>query len=143
MSISIKNRKAYFEYSIIDTYTAGISLQGSEIKSIRNSKVNLAGSFCSFIDKELFVKNLYIYSEEDKEGKHIRNIKLLLNRSELNKLEVKVIEKGMSIIPIRLFVNDKGIAKIDIATAKGKKLYDKRHSIKEKDLKRDLNRLNK
>ena len=68
MSISIKNRKAYFEYSIIDTYTAGISLQGSEIKSIRNSNVNLAGSFCSFIDKELFVKNLYIYSEEDKEG---------------------------------------------------------------------------
>ena len=141
--INIKNRKASFEYQFIDTFVAGISLVGTEIKSIRNNKANISDAHCIFIDNELFVKNLHIaeYSnggQNNHEPKRQR--KLLLNKQELGKMIGKVKEKGMSIIPIRLFINEKGKAKLEIALAKGKKIYDKRESIKEKDQKRDIAR---
>ena len=143
VKVNIKNRKASFEYQFIDKYVAGIMLLGTEIKSIRNNQANISDAHCVFMEEELFVKNLHIaeYSHGGKsnhEPKRAR--KLLLNRQELNKMIGKVKEKGMSIIPIRLFINDKGKAKLEIALAKGKKVYDKRESIKEKDLKRDIAR---
>ena len=142
--INIKNRKASFEYQFIDTFVAGISLVGTEIKSIRDNKANISDAYCVFIDDELFVKNLHIaeypnggYSNHEPK----RERKLLLNRQELNKMLGKVKGKGNSIIPIRLFINEKGKAKLEIALAKGKKVYDKRESIKEKDQKRDMDRI--
>ena len=142
--INIKNRKASFEYQFIDTFVAGISLVGTEIKSIRNNKANISDAHCVFIDNELFVKNLHI--AEYPHGGHInhepkRARKLLLNRQELNKMLGKVKGKGNSIIPIRLFINEKGKAKLEITLAKGKKILDKRESIKEKDQKRDMDRI--
>ena len=141
--VNIKNRKASFEYQFIDKYVAGIMLLGTEIKSIRNNKANISDAHCVFIDNELFVKNLHIaeYSngwQNNHEPKRQR--KLLLNKQELSKMIGKVKEKGMAIIPIRLFINEKGKAKLEIALAKGKKIYDKRESIKEKDQKRDIAR---
>ena len=141
--VNIKNRKASFEYQFIDKYVAGIMLLGTEIKSIRNNQANISDAHCVFMEEELFVKNLHIaeYSHGGKsnhEPKRAR--KLLLNRQELNKMIGKVKEKGMSIIPIRLFNNDQGKAKLEIALAKGKKIYDKRESFKEKDQKRDIAR---
>jgi len=142
--INIKNRKASFEYQFIATFVAGISLVGTEIKSIRDNKANISDAHCVFIDHELFVRNLHIaeypnggYSNHEPK----RERKLLLNRQELNKMLGKVKEKGNSIIPIRLFINEKGKAKLEIALAKGKKVYDKRESIKEKDQKRDMDRI--
>ena len=144
MSISIKNRKASFEYQFIATFTAGISLFGTEIKSIRNNQANISDAFCIFIDKELYVKNLHI-SEYPNGGyanhEPKRDRKLLLNKQEIHKMLGKVKEKGNSIIPIRLFINQSGKAKLEIALAKGKKIYDKRESIKEKDHKRDIDRI--
>jgi len=145
-SINIKNRKASFSYQLIDKYNAGIVLLGTEIKSIRNNLANISDAYCIFIDGELWVKNLHIneYSNsghKNHEPKRIR--KLLLNRIELNKIESKVKEKGMSIVPIRLFSNEKGKIKLEISLVKGKKIYDKRESIKEKDIKRDIDRLKK
>ena len=141
--INIKNRKASFEYQFIATFVAGISLLGTEIKSIRDNKANISDAHCVFIDNELYVKSLHI--AEYPNGGYInhepkRDRKLLLNRQELNKMLGKVKEKGNSIIPIRLFINEKGKAKLEIALAKGKKIYDKRESIKEKDQKRDIAR---
>lgn len=146
-SINIKNKKAKFEYELIDTYTAGIVLTGTEIKSIRMSKASIAESFCEFNDRgELFVVNMYI--EEYLYGSHYNHKprstrKLLLNKRELKKLEKEVKNTGLTIIPLRLFVNDKGLAKIDIALARGKKLYDKRDTIKDRDNKRNLDRIKK
>lgn len=142
-NINIKNRKASFEYQFISTFIAGISLLGTEIKSIRNNKVNISDAHCIFTENELYVKNLHI--SEYPNGGYLnhepkRDRKLLLNRKELNKISVKVKEKGNSIIPIRLFINEKGIAKLEIVLAKGKKLYDKRESIKQKDQKREIKR---
>ena len=142
--ISIKNRKASFEYQFIANFIAGISLLGTEIKSIRNNKANISDAYCVFVDNELYVKNLHI--AEYPNGGYLnhepkRDRKLLLNRQELNKMLGKVTEKGNSIIPIRLFINEKGKAKVEIALAKGKKVYDKRESIKEKDQKRDMERI--
>ena len=142
--INIKNRKASHEYEFIDKYVAGIMLKGTEIKSIRNSQVTMSDAHCVFVDDELYVKILHI--DEYKNGWYITHVpkrdrKLLLNRQELNKMLGKVTEKGNSIIPIRLFINDKGKAKLEIALAKGKKIYDKRESIKEKDQKRDMDRI--
>jgi SsrA-binding protein len=141
--VNIKNRKASFEYQFIDKYVAGIMLLGTEIKSIRNNQANISDAHCVFIEDELFVKNLHIaeYSNggrSNHEPKRAR--KLLLNRQELRKMLVKVQQKGMSIIPIRLFINEKGKAKLEITLAKGKKIYDKRESIKEKDQKREVER---
>ena len=142
--INIKNRKANFEYQFIATFVAGISLLGTEIKSIRDNKANISDAHCVFIDDELFVRSLHI--AEYPNGGYInhepkRERKLLLNRQELNKMLGKVKEKGNSIIPIRLFINEKGKAKLEIALAKGKKVYDKIESIKEKDQKRDMDRI--
>ncbi len=140
-NISIRNKKAGFEYHFLDKYVAGIVLQGSEIKSIRDGKVNLQASYCILHNEEAFVKEMHISqykqaSYNNHEPKRIR--KLLLSKREIKKLTAKSQEQGLTIIPIRLFVTNKGLAKLEIALAKGKKIHDKRHDIKEKDLKRDL-----
>lgn len=145
--VNILNKKAKFQYEILDRYMAGIVLSGTEIKSIRSSKASIAEGFCEFNDNgELFVINMTI--EEYTFGNHYNHApkasrKLLLNKRELKKLEKEVNIKGNSIIPLRLFVNDKGLAKLDIALAKGKKLYDKRETIKDRDNKRNLDRVKK
>ncbi|GGH47789.1 single-stranded DNA-binding protein [Mangrovimonas yunxiaonensis] len=145
--INIKNRKAKFQYEILDKYTAGIVLQGTEIKSIRNGKASIAESFCEFNDKgELFVINMTI--EEYLYGSYYNHKpkaerKLLLNRRELKKLEKEVKNTGLTIIPLNLFINDNGLAKMVIALARGKKLYDKRDTIKDRESKRRLDRINK
>jgi len=142
--INIRNKKASFEYTFIDKYVAGIVLTGSEIKSIRLGKVNLQDAYCTFLNGELYVKELHISpytmaKEINHEPK--RDRKLLLNKRELRKLETKNKEKGLTIIPIRIFLNERGLAKLEIALAKGKKLYDKREDIKKKDMKRELDRM--
>ena len=140
-TINIQNKKARFLYEILDKYTAGIVLTGTEIKSIRNSKASIAESFCEFNDKgELFVINATI--EEYAFGNYYNHKpkaerKLLLNKKELKKLYKEVQNTGLTIVPLRLFINEKGYAKLDIALAKGKKLYDKRESIRDRDNKRD------
>ena len=144
--INIKNRKASHEYEFIDKFVAGIVLTGTEIKSIRNSQVTMSDAHCVFIENELWIKNLHI--SEYSNGGYVnhepkRERKLLLNRQELEKINRKVTTKGMTIIPTRLFVNDKGRAKLEITVAKGKKLFDKRESLKDKDNKRDLDRIRK
>jgi SsrA-binding protein len=141
--LNILNKKATFEFEILDKFTAGIMLTGTEIKSVREGKVNLSDAFCSFIQGELFVRNLHI--SEYSMGTHFnhepkRMRKLLLQKRELRKLNTKVKEKGLTIIPLKLFMSDTGYAKMDIGLAKGKKIYDKRESIKEKDVRRDLSR---
>lgn len=145
-NISIKNKKAFFEYQLIDTFIAGIQLTGTEIKSLRDGKANLTDGFCIFIGDELFIKNMHIaeYSHgtyANHEPKRQR--KLLLNRKELDKIKSKLKEKGLTVIPIHLFINEKGLAKLEIAVAKGKKLHDKRESLKTKDVKRELDRIKK
>lgn len=141
--IKIRNKKASYEYLLIDKYVAGLQLQGTEIKSIRTGKVSLGESYCTFKGDELFVINMHI--AEYKWGTYNnhepkRDRKLLLTARELKKISTKVKEKGYTIIPTFLFINDKGLAKLEIATAKGKKLYDKRESIKTKDVQRDMDR---
>ena len=145
-SINIKNRKASFSYQLIDKFVAGIVLVGTEIKSIRNNQAHISDAYCLFIENELWVRNLHI-DEYSNNGHHNhepkRARKLLLNRIELNKIDSKIKEKGMSLIPLRLFSNEKGKIKLQISLAKGKKTYDKRESIKAKDIKRDIDRLKK
>jgi len=146
-NINIQNKKARFEYELLEKYTAGIVLTGTEIKSIRNSKASIAESFCEFNEKgELFVVNMYI--EEYLFGTHFNHKpraerKLLLNKKELKKLHKEVKNTGLTIVPLKLFINDKGLAKLIIALAKGKKIYDKREAIKDRDNKRDLDRIKK
>lgn len=143
-SINIKNRKASFEFYFIETYSAGIALVGTEIKSIRQSKASLQEAYCYFKDGELFIKGMNIaHYERGTFSNHdpLRERKLLLKKRELSKLEEALQDKGLTIIPVRLFTTDRGFAKLEIALAKGKKLYDKRESIKEKDTKKELARL--
>ena len=146
-NINILNKKARFAYEILDKYTAGIVLTGTEIKSIRSSKASIAESFCEINDKgELFVINMTI--EEYAFGNYYNHRpkaerKLLLNKRELKSLHKDVQQKGLAIIPLRLFINEKGYAKLEIALAKGKKLYDKRDTIKDRDNKRNLDRIKK
>jgi len=142
-NINIKNKKAFFEFEIIESFTAGIQLQGTEIKSIREGKAGLVDSYCQFFGGELYVKNMHIAEYffgnlQNHEAKRER--KLLLNKKELHKLDRKVRETGLTIVPLRLFLNEKGFAKMDIGLAKGKKIYDKRESLKESDSKRDIDR---
>ena len=145
--INIQNKKARFEYEILDKFTAGIVLTGTEIKSIRDSKASIAESFCEFNEKEeLFAINMYI--EEYAFGTRFNhrprgNRKLLLNKKELNKLLKQVKNSGMTIVPLKLFINEKGFAKMLIALARGRKLHDKREILKERDSKRDLDRVKK
>jgi SsrA-binding protein len=138
-TINIKNKKANYEYILFDTYIAGIQLKGTEIKSIREGKASLKESYCAFENDELFVKNMNIseYSHGNIFNHNAsRTRKLLLSKRELKKLQTKVKEKGYSIIVTRLFLSERGFAKLEIALAKGKKIYDKRESIKERDLSR-------
>jgi SsrA-binding protein len=139
--IRIKNKKAEFEYFILQKYTAGIVLTGTEIKSIRQGKVNLTDSYCRFLNGELWVSNMHI--AEYSHGGHYNHDpkadrKLLLSKKELRKLEWKVTEKGTTIIPLVLWMNEKGYAKLDIALAKGKRQYDKRETIKDRDNDREM-----
>jgi SsrA-binding protein len=145
-NVKIKNRKARFEYDILDTYTSGIVLAGTEIKAIREGKASIAESFCEFHNSELFIINMTV--QEYSHASHFNHNpkserKLLLNRSELKKLEKEVKNSGLTIIPLVLFTNDKGLAKLEIALCRGKKEFDKRHSIKERESKRDLSRIKK
>lgn len=144
--VTILNKKAKFEYEVTETLEAGMVLTGTEIKSIRMSKASIVESFCQFIEGELFVVNMQV--EEYKLGtfynhKVKRERKLLLHKRELQKWEKKVKDVGVTIVPLKLYINDNGKAKLLIGLARGKKLYDKRESIKERDNKRDLDRLMK
>ena len=139
-TISIINKKVKFNYFIEDEYTAGIVLTGSEIKSIRRRNVSISDSFCEFNNNELFISKMYIkeYQNSTYNRNSLSQRKLLLNRKELKKLKKQITDVGLTIIPLKLFINDSGLAKMKIALAKGKKLYDKRQSLKEKELKRDI-----
>jgi len=144
--ITYKNKKAYFKFEFIERLTAGMVLLGTEIKSIRDGKINFSDSYCVFREGELWVTGVHIAEYvlgtcNNHEPK--RDRKLLLNHRELIKLQKKVSEKGLTIVPIGLTINEKGLAKMEIALAKGKKLHDKREDIKTKDSKRDLDRTNK
>ena len=142
----IINRKAKFEYHFHSMYEAGIMLQGSEVKSVRSGHVSLSDAYCIFQGKELYIKSLYI-REYDNAGyanhESRRDRKLLLKKQELKKLLRRVKEKGFSIIPYRVYFSERNFVKVEIALAQGKKSYDKRESIKEKDNKRNLDRLKK
>lgn len=140
---SIKNKRASFEYFLIQTFSAGMVLTGTEIKSIRTGKVNLTDGFCYMHNGEMWIRNVHIapykfgsYSNHDP----IRERKLLLTKRELKKIEGKLKEKGLTVVPVEMYINERGFAKIDIALAKGKKYYDKRNTLKTKDTKREIDR---
>ncbi len=144
--INIRNKRASFEYEFIEKFVAGIQLFGTEIKSIRAGKASLVDSYCYFSKNELYVIGMHIseykfgsyYNHEEK-----RERKLLLNRKELNKLDRKTKESGLTIVPTRLFINERGFAKMEIALCRGKKHYDKRESLKQRDHKREIDRMMK
>ena len=141
--VYIKNKRATFEYFIIEKLVAGIVLTGTEIKSIRNGKANLTDSYCYFENGELFVRNLHISEYSfGSYNNHLakRDRKLLMNARELRKWNTKVKDKSMTIVPLALFINEKGLAKLEIGLARGKHHYDKRNSLKEKDHKREIDR---
>ncbi len=144
--INIKNRKASFEYELIEKMVAGMQLAGTEIKSIRNGKVSMNDAYCQFVRGELYARNIHI--SEYEMGTHSnhpakRDRKLLLNKKELQKLERKTKESGLTIIPTRMFINDRGLAKLEIALARGKKMHDKRETLKQKESKREMDRMMK
>ncbi len=141
--VKIKNRKASFEFFLLEKFIAGIVLTGTEIKSLRGGKASINEAYCAFTGDELFVRNMHIAEYDfgtynNHEPKRER--KLLLTRRELRKLKSSLAEKGLTLIPTFLFINEKGLAKLEISLAKGKKLYDKRETLKQKDTKRDLER---
>lgn len=145
-TISIKNKKAYFEYFLVEEFDAGIMLTGTEIKSIREAKASFVDAYCTFLENELFVRNLHI--SEYRLGTHYnhdpkRDRKLLLTARELKRLKSKSEEKGFTIVPILLYINEKGLAKLKIALARGKHTYDKRETIKKRDIERDMEREHK
>jgi SsrA-binding protein len=141
--INIRNKKASFEYLILENFVAGIKLLGTEIKSIREAKANISDAFCTFINGELYVRNLHVseyshgsfYNHEAK-----RDRKLLLTKKELKKLLIKSEDKGLTIVPLKIFISNRGFAKMEIALAQGKKAFDKRDSIKERDVKREMDK---
>ena len=143
-SINIKNRRASFDYEIIETFTAGIVLTGTEIKSLRMGKAGLTDTYCMGENRELWVKNMYIaeysYGSYNNHTTH-RDRKLLLNRKEINRILKANEQPGYSIIPLRLYIDERGYAKMDIAIARGKKMYDKRQSIKEREDRRNIDRM--
>ena len=141
--VSIKNKRAAHEYFLVQEFTAGIQLTGTEIKSIRDGKASIADGYCTFTGNELFVRNMHI--SEYSMGTHYnhdpkRDRKLLLTKRELKKLAIKVKERGFTIIPIVLYINDQGLAKLTIALARGKHAYDKRETLRQKDLQREIER---
>lgn len=141
--INIKNKRVSFEYHLLDRYTAGIRLLGTEIKSIREGKANINDSFCAFFDDGLYIRNMHIaeysfgsfYNHEAK-----RDRQLLMTKRELKKLKEKGEEKGYTIVPLRIFISERGFAKVEIALAQGKKDFDKRETIKERETKREMDR---
>ncbi len=144
--VEIVNRRAQFEYQFLDTYEAGIALTGTEIKSLRGGNANINDAFCFFENGELYIKNMYIKEYAfatyfNHEARRTR--KLLLRKLELRKLERRVKERGLTIVPFRLYFSERGFAKLEIALAQGKKSFDKRESIKEKDQRRDFDRMKK
>lgn len=142
-TVNIENRKARFDYQFLETLTAGMVLKGTEIKSIRMGKAGLSDSYCYFRGDELYVRNFHITEYEDASfynHEPLRERKLLLSKHELSKWQKKVKDQGLTIVPVSLFINDKGFAKLNIALAKGKKNFDKRDDIKKKDLEREMNR---
>lgn len=141
--INIQNKKARFEYHLIDKFVAGMQLTGTEIKSIRNGKASIVEAYCVFQDGEVFIRNMHINAYEN--GSYYNHKprgdrKLLLNRKEINKIEKFLKVKGNALVPLRMFISEKGWAKLEIATAQGKKLHDKRQDLKEKDDKRAMDR---
>jgi SsrA-binding protein len=144
--INIKNKRAYFDFEILEKVVAGMELTGTEIKSIRMGKASLTDSYCYFKNNELWVKGMRIAEyEQGSYNNHepYRDRRLLLNRSEINRYEKRVREKGLTIVALRLFINEDNLAKLEIALARGKKEYDKREIIKQKDLKREMERFGK
>ena len=145
-NINIKNRKATFDYEILETFTAGIVLTGTEIKSLRQGNAGLTDTYCMVENHELWVKNMYIaeysYGSYNNHTTH-RDRKLLVTRKELNRIAKQAEQPGYSVVPLRIFINERGLAKMVIAVARGKKLYDKRQSIKEREDKRNLDRIMK
>jgi len=141
--INIQNKKARFEYHLEETFTAGIVLTGTEIKSIRNGKASILEAYCVFVHGEVFIRNMHITAYENGSFYNHQprsDRKLLLNRKEINKIEKFLKDKGNTIVPLKMFISEKGWAKLNIALAKGKKLHDKRQDLKEKDDKRDMDR---
>jgi SsrA-binding protein len=142
--LNIKNKRAFFDFEIMDTYTAGLMLTGTEIKSIRNGKAHINEAFCQIKKGELFIINMYVDVYEfgsylNHEPRRAR--KLLLNKREVKQIVKKITEKGLTVIPIKIFLSERGLAKIEVAVAKGKKTHDKRQSIKSKDIKRETDRV--
>jgi SsrA-binding protein len=141
--INIRNKKASFEYHFLETFVTGIKLLGTEIKSIREGKATISDAFCTFINEELYVRNLHIseyshgsfYNHEAK-----RDRKLLVTKKELKKLLVKSQDKGLTIVPLKIFISERGFAKMEIALAQGKKSFDKRDTLKERDVKREMDK---
>lgn len=141
--IQIKNKKAGFEYYLLEPFTAGMVLTGTEIKSIRKGKASINESYCAFIGHELFVRNMHIAEYEyGTYNNHEpgRDRKLLLTKRELTRLRVRLEEKGLTLVPVLLYINEKGLAKLNLSLARGKKLYDKRESTKKRDIEREIDR---
>ncbi len=143
--IEIKNKKAAFEYHLLEEFSAGIVLTGTEIKSIRAGKASLNEAYCAFTGHELYVRNMHVAlythgSYNNHEPRRER--KLLLTARELRKLKTRIDERGYTLIPVLLYINEKGLAKLDIALARGKKMHDKRDAIKQKDIQREIDRSN-
>lgn len=139
--MNIKNKKAYFKYEILEQYISGVKLQGTEIKSIRKGSFDFTDSYCYFVDNELYLKNFHISEyEEGTYNNHEpkRDRVLLLTKKELKKLKEKVQEDGLTIVPLKIFINERGLCKFDIGLCKGRKVYDKRQSNKEKEYKRNI-----
>lgn len=143
-NVNIKNRKASHEYFFLDTYIAGIQLIGVEIKSVRNGEVNLSEAYCVFQNGELYLKNTHISPYENAgfvKVDPLRDRKLLLNKNELRKLSEGISRKGLTIVPTKMFINDRGLCKVEVCLCQGKKTYDKRESLKEKDMKKNVRNL--
>lgn len=141
--VNIRNKRAKFEYHLLETFTAGIQLGGTEIKSIRNGKASILEAYCVFVNGEVFIRNMHVREYENASfynHKPRSDRKLLLNRKEIDKIEKFLKVKGNTLIPLKMFLSDKGWIKLDIACAQGKKLHDKRQDLKEKDDKRDMDR---
>jgi len=144
--VEIRNKRASYEYNLLESYVAGIMLKGTEIKSIREGSGSISEAYCYIKNGELFVKNMNIpeYSHGNLMNHDILRLrKLLLNKRELKKIDTKTREKGVAVVPVRLFLSDRGLAKLEIALARGKKSFDKRETIKQKDSKRELDRVMK
>lgn len=144
MKMITKNKKCFFEYEILDKYIAGIQLQGSEVKSVKNNKVSIAESYCYISNNEIFIKGMHI-SEHKEGGKYynhevVRDRKLLLKKKEIQKLNEGISTKGLTIVPISIFIGSNGFIKVEIGLGRGKKMYDKRNALKIKSIERDNNR---